>query len=621
MSLLNPWALLWLLLVPLAVLLHALNVRFRDRSVSTLMFWRQALADRRTSLRLRRILSNLLLLLQVLALAAMAVALAGPLRAGPDPGARGDLVLLLDVSASMKAREGAVSRFEQARAAALEEVAALRPGDRAVLVLAGARPEPAGPFSADRVETERLLRAAVPTEEPGDPAAALRLALSLCGPGGGSRIVFVTDGAFPEPAGAAEAAALLRVRRVGASARNLGLTAFRIRANPSGGTGQRLFVSAASCSGEDADCLLRVTVDGAEAYAARLRIPAGGEARVSVPWTGPSAGRAVAQLEAGDDFPVDDRAYAVLARARTLRVLLASSGNPFLESLLAAFPNCAVTRAGEEAAGGAGGDGAFDLEVFDGVEPPPLGAGAYLLLGVAPADLPVRATGVVARPGGLSWDRTNPLLASVDLDGLWIAEALRLEAGPGMETALSSAEGPLLLSYDQGGLRAVLLGFDLRRSDLPLRPALPLFFANLLTWLSPEWLSLTAAEARTGEAAVVPAPGGAPGAAAVLRPDGRKDAVSVPGTALTYRETDLAGFYGIEAAGGGGSFAVNLLSREESDIRPRWEPAVRPADPGAGDGDEAAGGRPPGTPVWPWLALAAALIALGEWVVWLRERP
>jgi len=622
MSFQNPAALLLLLLVPLVILLHALNVRFRERSVSTLMFWRRALADRRTSFRLRRILRDLLLLLQVLAVAAMALGLAGPVLTGVRDPAGGDLVLVLDVSAGMKTREGTGTRFDLARARALEELSSLRDADRAVLVLAGSRPEPAGSFSADREETVRQVRAARPTDEPGDPAAALRLALSLCGPGAGARISFVTDGAFEEPEGFADVQTPLKVLRVGSAGRNLGLTAFRIRRLPADGTGYRLFVAADSCSPQEEECGLRVLVEGTEAYATRLRFPPRGEARVSVPWTGPLEGRVTAELDARDDFPVDDRAYAVLARARSLRVLLATAGNPFLESLLSAFPNCAVTRVGT--ADGVPAGGAFDIEVFDGIDPPPLGPGAYVLIATAPPDLPVRAAGTVVRPQDLSWDRAHPLLASVDLEGLWVADALRLEPGAGMEPVLSSASGPLILSYDQGGLRALLIAFDLRRSDLPLRPALPLFWANVLTWLSPDWLSVTASEARTGEPVTLAVGGRLPtgASATVLRPDGRRDAVRIEGETFTCRDCDQAGFYSLESGAGIRRFAVNLLSPGESDIRPRWEPGERRAAPGAAEDSEAASataGRS-GIPLWNWLALAAAVLILGEWAAWIKER-
>lgn len=131
MSFLNPSA-LWLL--PLAaapLVLHLLSLRRARRlRFSDLTLLRQAYARSLPATRLRQ---WLILLARCLALAAVMLALARPILRGAAGGggeAGMDLVVLLDTSWSMGARERGRPRFERARAAAQALVRLAGPADK-----------------------------------------------------------------------------------------------------------------------------------------------------------------------------------------------------------------------------------------------------------------------------------------------------------------------------------------------------------------------------------------------------------------------------------------------------------------------------------------------------------
>src|SRR5688500_8997467 len=115
MTLLSPWAVLFLAGIPPIVLLYLLKLKLRPETVSTLMFWQRALqVSRRCALflRLRFLLSLLLhLLIFLLILAALARPTLDPLvRAGAST------VLIIDTRARMKAvDEAGASRIARAR--------------------------------------------------------------------------------------------------------------------------------------------------------------------------------------------------------------------------------------------------------------------------------------------------------------------------------------------------------------------------------------------------------------------------------------------------------------------------------------------------------------------------
>lgn len=122
----------------LPLLLHFLSrSRYRDVQWGAMLFLTGADRRQRQNARMNQIL---LLLLRMAMVAVLAVALARPvLQAGTasTEGGRLTAVILLDCSGSMSFNENGRQRFDLARRAAEEILAALHPGDRAALVLMG----------------------------------------------------------------------------------------------------------------------------------------------------------------------------------------------------------------------------------------------------------------------------------------------------------------------------------------------------------------------------------------------------------------------------------------------------------------------------------------------------
>src|SRR5512138_3300708 len=114
MSLLAPGLLLLGLLAGPVLLLYMLKLRRRDTQVSSNLLWEQVLRDREANAPWQRLKRNLLLFLQLLILAAMVLALARPWVPSPTV-AQGNVVVLLDASASMAATDVSPSRFAAAQ--------------------------------------------------------------------------------------------------------------------------------------------------------------------------------------------------------------------------------------------------------------------------------------------------------------------------------------------------------------------------------------------------------------------------------------------------------------------------------------------------------------------------
>ena len=167
------------------VALYMLDRSKRKQVVSTLRFWTNA--DVRTELKHRRkIQQPLSLLLQLLSLALLLLAIAGP-RFGLIDGRGLDHVVILDTSAWMGATQGPNQSpnpgpgnqrgtlMDVARVAARAYVRSLPSRDRVMIVRADALATPATAFESNR----QIIDEAIRSSQPGAAALSLEPALAF----------------------------------------------------------------------------------------------------------------------------------------------------------------------------------------------------------------------------------------------------------------------------------------------------------------------------------------------------------------------------------------------------------------------------------------------------------
>ncbi|HIC88344.1 MAG TPA: VWA domain-containing protein, partial [Anaerolineae bacterium] len=137
MSFLLPTAFILTALVPVIIAMYLLKLRRTEQVVSSVYLWRRMVRDVEADAPWQRLRRNLLLILQLLFLAALILALARPFVW--VEGASGQaLILILDTSASMAATDVAPNRLAAARARAQALVDGLPEEARVTLITAGA---------------------------------------------------------------------------------------------------------------------------------------------------------------------------------------------------------------------------------------------------------------------------------------------------------------------------------------------------------------------------------------------------------------------------------------------------------------------------------------------------
>ncbi len=612
MSFLSPLAfLLFSLSVPL-LLLYFLKVRRRERVISSLLLWDPALRDREASAFFQRLQRDPLILLQLLALLALTLALARPVVTVQGQGAQ-RTVVILDTSASMKAIDVEPSRFVIAQREALAFLNRLPAGAEVMLIEAGIQPRVVVPFSRDRDRLASALKGLEPWDLPNRLSEGIRTARALTAQDPRAQIYVFTDGAHT--IGSADGRDDARVHWVGVGqrGRNVGITNVAIRKTFYGAFGYQAFVSVVNFSDEPQSFTFTLDLDERPIAEQSLTLDPHVRRSVVLPFSHRGAGVVRARLGIADDLSADNVAYAVIPPPGEIRVLLVSPGNLFLEKVLKADPQVKLEVRTPD--GYQGGMDAFDVVVLDSVSPPRIGTGRYILINVTPPDVPLESLGRLEQPIIMDWDRAHPIMRYVDFSKVVIEEGLRVRPLAAGKTLVEAVGGPLIYVLEEPRRKAVFFGFDLFKTDFPLRVAYPVMLGNSLRWLHPAGLDLTSFQLRAGEPILLPVEHGIT-AARVITPSGRSVEAQVTRGLASFTETGQVGVYTVVTSRGETRVAVNLASAEESDITPRPLPPRTEAPPLEG----------PPVPLqrelWGVFALlAAVLLGVEGWLYWRRQIP
>lgn len=629
MNFLSPFSLLWLLPIGGVIVgLYVLKLRRREQIVSSTFLWAAVVQDTQANAPFQKLRRNLLLLLQMLAVLALVLSLARPFLWASGLGGATNAIVI-DASASMKATDEPGSRFDAAVAQARTLIKQKAPGDQAVVVIAGAgQPVPLTPLTADG---DKLLRAlddgnkVHATDAPGDMREAVMAAASLVSSRAGAQVTVISDGVWGKLDEMTLGGVKLQYLPVGKRSENVGITAFDVRDSLLGDANRQAFVTVQNFGKTPRTFPLEIRSEDKLIDAHEVTLAPGQSKSETFDQLAAKAGGIVsARIEVKDDLASDDGAALTLAPRRTVKILLVSDGNTFLERALNTDPRVALDAVAP---------GAFkptdttthDLTVFDNVAVPKdlPENGRYLIWGGSAAGpvIPATITGADAdKPSILDWSRTHPLMRFVDLANVQLLRARPLAAAPWATTIAESSAGPLIVAGEKGEGRSVFVGFPVLDSNMPLRIAFPIFLANCIDWLTTR-AGDTGGLFHPGEIVPLAARPDA-GDITIVRPDRGKSTVrAAGGTAALYNGADTVGIY--DASGAGNfkqKFAVSLLSPTESNIAPAATPGFLVIDEATGESRPQAATRVPvRREIWPWIAGALLAILTLEWFVYHRR--
>jgi Ca-activated chloride channel family protein len=610
MSFLTPLAFaLFGLALPL-VLLYFLKVRRHEQRVPSLLLWEPSLRDREASAFFQRLQRDPLLILQILALAALTLALARPALTVMGQGAR-KVVVVLDASASMKARDGGILRFAAARAQAAALVGRLGEGAEVMVVETGVHPRVLAPLTRDRERAVAALRTGQPRDLPNRLLEAIRTARALVGSDPRAEIYVFTDGAFTLAAGPDRDDPRLRWVGVGRGGRNVGITNLAVRRAHIGSFDHQAFASLVNFSGETQTFTFQLDVDGTTLAERTLTLEPSIRRALVLPFSHSGAGAVRASVDVRDDLATDNVAWAVLPPPRKINVTLVSPGNMFLEKVLRTDPQVRLEVVAPEQY--QGGMGEADVVVLDSTTPSRIGPGRFVFVNVVPPDVPLETMGRLERPAIMDWDRGHPVMRHVELAKVVIEDALRIRPLSAGRPLVEAVGGPLIYALEEPDRRAVFIGFDLFKTDFPLRVAFPLILSNSLRWLHPAGLDQSSLQLATGQPILLPVAHGV-STVTVTTPGGRSVKAQVTRGVVSFTETDEVGVYTFATTRGETRIAVSLVDAEESDLTPRPLPAS------AGAGATGAGTVAVQRELWQLFVLLAVVLLVVEGLLYWRRQ-
>ncbi len=617
-----PWSILGPAMAGAAgvlVALYVLKLRRRRIEVPFVDLWRKVLRDTESTAlwrKLRRILS---LLLQLLLLGLLGLAIADPRLAASERGRT--LALVIDVSASMQATDGeGGTRLQQAKEEARKLVRGLGAEDVAIIIALSGRPAPATGPSSDERELLAAIDSLTATDGPADSARALRLAADALRGRPHPMLVLISDGCDGLPAPPEELrAASFHFIPIGSSGDNVGLTAFAVRRYRANQSAYEVLVELQSFRDAASELKLELLQDGEVVEAEKLTLAAGERLQRVFSNLAGEGTRLTARLSrasapgALDALPLDDQAYALLPPRKKLKVLLvAPTQNLFLEGALLLDENLDVEKIAP-AAWDAARARKFDAVVLDGFVPPKPPDTHTLYVDPRGEGGPFPIRGQVDQPIITETAAGHPLLRWVTFKDLNVSRASSFQLGPGDVAVASSFRQPIIAARESGGRKVVALGFDVRKSDLPLRVAFPVLLVNALDWFAGADTGVVASYT-LGQAWRLPAPAGV-AEISVRAPDGKLGAAPVHDGRATYFG-EQAGYYELSSPGTAPRLvAANLANAAESRIKPASElsafgkPLTRPP----------AGRIGVRRVLWPYLLALALLLAFGEWFTYNRR--
>ena len=634
--------------VPALVLLYFLKLKRRDMPVSSTLLWKRAVQDLQVNAPFQRLRRNILLVLQLLALAAVLAALGRPvlsLSAGPAKR----YVLLIDHSASMSATDLAPTRLAEAKRQARTLVDSLRSkrtwylsdeSDEAMVIAFGPAAKVLCNYTSDKRQLAAAIEAIEPTDGESRLAEAMAVAQAFAAPAGAedkgrpavapATLELFTDGRLTDLDDVSAPPGTLTYHKIGSSRQNVAVVAMRARRSYEQPEKLTAFVNLANFGPEPVTCDVQLSIDASVRAVRPATIPAlepgrpgqparPGHAAVSFVLAHPQAGVIEVRALSDDPLPGDNVAWGVVEAPGQLYVALVTGGNEPLASALRACPLAkteVLSAAKFEQLYADAGEAPYGLVVLDRVTPKKLPRGNYLVFGPPPEASGAKAVGELKNRAIADWQDKHPVLNFVNLENLFAARAWKLDVPRDALVLAQFEDSPALVMTRRGGGLWLLAAFDVLQSNWPFDAGFVMFCYNAIHFVASESGDVDRHALKAGQPITVQAKPGQK-RAALAGPGGLKeDLVAGPSGLLRWARTLRAGVYRLAIEGGPETcVAVNLMDERESDIAPADELACAGQVVKAQDSAPAPANRE----LWPLLVALALAVVLVEWYVYCAK--
>ncbi|MEN2984058.1 MAG: BatA and WFA domain-containing protein [Dictyoglomaceae bacterium] len=541
---------LWLLsLVSIIIILHLIRPRRIIVTISSLILWEKIFKENPTGKWFKKLPKNILLYLQILALILLVLSLAQP-----QVIFKGDInspvILVIDCSASLASRDIFPSRFENVKIEALKILKKIPFWRSVALIIVGKKPEIVSSFTIRHNLIEKNIKALRVLYTRNNIESAIELCESLL-PNTPKEIHIFSDGnaKFSFPSNSINN---YYVHIIGKDGNNVGIT--RAEIIPKNNKIAELFIEISNFSENLKEFPLEIWDDNKLWTTTKIIIKPKEIKNLifEVPYI---SQKLLIKLRLKDQLEEDNNAYLFLPVFK-FKILLVSPGNPFLEKALRAIPNTYIDIKRyiiqEDFLD-------YDFIVFDRLIPEYVPAGNYLFIGSAPKNFDFEVTGKITKTKIISWEDV-PIMNLIYPLNVNIFSSLILKSSD-FKPLLYCEKGPIGFIYEKRDIFSVILPFSILDTDWYLYDSFPIFIYNIIKQALSYNFKLLAGETvliRDGSPIYT-----------IKTPREEKEHENKIGI-IEFNDTFDLGFYIIKSRNKERVFTVNMFSREESDIKPKF---------------------------------------------------
>ncbi len=593
--------------------LYLLDRAKRRKTVSTLRFWVNAgFAEERQARRRMREPWSLILQLVSLLLLLLAVS---RMQWGKRAGSEHNHVVLIDTSSWSGAQSAEAgpqtSVLDREKAQVRRYLAALPSKDRVMLVAADSLATPVTSFTEDRQTIEGALARLTPGFSALNIGANLSFAQQAQSWSGAApgEIVYAGPKLINDAVGSLQYDNL-RLLPIGANRENCGIVQLTVQQATDEANSWQALVRIRNYGLKEHTVRLDLRYGGT-AFAPRvLTVQPGAETTAEYTFTTRTAGELVASIDPGGSLSSDDRASLFVPRSEILRLAIYTDRPEALRPLLAANPqlNANFFLPSQYVA-----HPKADAMILDRMTTEVAPELPSIFIDPPKTYSPLAVKNSVT-DSLVKWTGKSPLGLGLRAKQLRVPAATVFQTFEGDSAVGSVPEGPVVVARmgDRTHPKSAVIGFDPASGALRFELASPLLFANLLEWLEPSTFQVVDLTAERVGVVNVPLENAKQGQDLQVRDERGRP---MP---FSRRPKSLQLFVGLPTT-------VHVVSPEREQIIRLSLPDVAaqiwqlPSTAAVGLPIRATF-MPAPVDLWKWLALAAGIGLLAEWLLFSGRR-
>ncbi len=506
------WPLLFLAAVPVIIILYLLKPKGTDYLISSSLLWKKLLKNEQSRTFFEKFVHNILMYLQILIIALLVIALMSPFIQADGQGG-GRKILLFDTSASMQhmasgsANQGK-TRLEEAVLQACDYVRTAQNTRFSVLTTDDTGTKLLAVDIADAGSLVQTLQGIVCSDSGGSLEQAQEMLDTLAGVGtenavadNAADVIVYTDGQGASGFDRLHSMAGKELHVMGAAVGNVAneYTVFTRREDGY----YDVMVSVANYS--DAAVTFDVSLydgggQGSKLLALKQMQLAPSASNYclfeEVHWQGETMESRIDGISfaggTADSLVADNVSYAVKGGKNRMKGLLVGEGNTFIEKAYLAVTGESIAKAKTDAAVEETGIGKrtpfsdmdYNIIIYDAGQQPSAADTNRLIFGNAGNASSETLENVVLDIADCD------LTAGLSGFSIGVNKAYCFAVPEGAKSFLKY-DGKCVGYYmEQDGIKEIVVGFDIRESDFPLRAEFPVFLANAMIYLSDtSWLA------------------------------------------------------------------------------------------------------------------------------------